>query len=105
MEDTVGCSAPSSARENQAAKLIFGSAEFWRFDALRRIRSGNDIFWLADVEVKPKIELQPPRGEDPGDMEDTVGNSAPSSARENEAAKLIFDSAEFRRFDVLGSIA
>ena len=43
---------------------------------------------------KFKIELQPPRGEDPGVMEDTVGCSAPSSARENEAAQLIFGSAE-----------
>jgi hypothetical protein len=42
MEDTVGCSASPSARENQAAKLIFGSAEFWRFDVL-----GNDFLRIS----------------------------------------------------------
>ena len=50
MENNAGCSASRSARENEAAKLIFDSAEFWRFDVLRSIGFGKDIFWLADVD-------------------------------------------------------
>ena len=57
MEDTVGCSAPSSARENQAAKLIFGSAEFWRFDVLESISLGKSTkIDSDDLSKKTKIE-------------------------------------------------
>ena len=57
MEGTVGCSTLRSARENEAAKLIFGSAEIWRFDV-----PGNDFIRISfqnkkSYQPKTKIEL------------------------------------------------
>jgi len=68
------------------------------------MRFVDDIFLLADAEVKAKIELQPPGGVDPGDMEDTAGCSAQRTARESEASHLIFGDAELWGADVLGSM-
>ena len=57
MEDTVGCSASRSARENQAAKLIFGSAEIWRFDVLGDDFLRISLLYKKFLQPKTKIEL------------------------------------------------